>query len=465
MITNDDLRHVTIFENLEEDELSWLASHIEEVAVKDGEQFSKAGDKADWMFVLLEGRLQFRFARESSSLGVFNVMQGEVSGMLPNSRMKEFTADSFALGDTRIGRLHVNHFPEMLRTIPALEASLAHILLDRTRSTANFQIQQEKLAALGTMAAGLAHELNNPASAARRASQSLVHTLQLFGEHAGSILAKHAFKDSDLENPFQDLRDLVQGETPELDAFEQSEQEDDLADWLEEYAIEEPWDVAANMVAVGLNRSFLEDYITRLRPEYVSDFIAWSARDAEIRILSQELSISTERISDLVGAMKSYSYMDQANAKSSTDIHKGIIDTLRVMAHKFRKKNVEIVKEFDPALSKVSAFGGELNQVWTNLLDNAVDAVPEKGGKITIRTSCNPSLDCVEVFFEDNGSGIPEDKKSSIFDPFFTTKEAGRGTGLGLNITHRIVTMRHGGSISVESEPGNTVFHIQLPTK
>ena len=465
MITNDDLRHVTIFENLEEDQLTWLATHMEEVVVKDSEKYSSAGDKAEWMFAVLEGRLQFRFAGDSSSLGVFNVMRGQVSGMLPNSRMKEFTADAFALGDTRVARLHISHFPDMLRTIPALEASLAHILLDRTRSTANFQIQQEKLAALGTMAAGLAHELNNPASAARRASQSLVHTLQLFGEHAGSILAKHAFKEGGSENPFEDLREIVRGETPELDAFEQSEREDDLADWLEEYAIEEPWDVAANMVAVGLSRPFLEEFVTRLRPDYVSDFISWSARDAEIRILSQELSISTERISDLVGAMKSYSYMDQANAKSPTEIHKGIVDTLRVMAHKFRKKNIEIVKEFDPNLSRVNAFGGELNQVWTNLIDNAVDALPEKGGKITIRTMCNPALDSVEVFFQDNGSGIPDDKVSSIFDPFFTTKEAGRGTGLGLNITHRIITMRHGGSISVESEPGNTVFHIQLPTK
>ena len=465
MITNDDLRHVTIFENLEEDQLTWLSTHMEEVEIKDGEQFSAAGDKADWMFVLLKGRLQFRLKGDTSGLGVFNVMERDVSGMLPNSRMKEFTADSFALGDTRIARLHVKHFPEMLQFIPVLEARLAHKLLDRTRSTANLQIQQEKLAALGTMAAGLAHELNNPASAARRASQNLVHTLQKFGEHAGSILAKVAFKETNLEDPFREFREVVDGETPDLDAFEQSEKEDELADWLEDLSVEAPWEVAANLLAVGLERDFLDQFVTRLNPEYVSDFIAWAARAAEIRILSQELSISTERISDLVGAMKSYSYMDQANVKSPTDIHQGIIDTLRVMAHKFRKKNVEIVKEFDADMPKVGAFGGELNQVWTNLLDNAVDAVPERGGRIIFRTSYAPTFDCVEISVQDNGSGIPEEKQSRIFEPFFTTKEAGRGTGLGLNISHRIITARHGGSIDVESEPGNTIFKIQLPTK
>ena len=454
-----------MFENLEEDQYAWLASHMEEKTLKDGEQYSKAGDKAEWMFILFQGRVQFKTDSQSGRSVVFMVSEGDVSGMLPNSRMKEFGADSFAVGDTRIGRLHIDHFPEMLDIIPVLEARLAHRLLDRTRNAANVQIQQEKLAALGTMAAGLAHELNNPASAARRASQNLIETLQAFGEHAGSILAGVAFKDEYVEDPFTDIRAIVRGEPPELDPYEQSEREDDLTDWLEEYGVEAPWDVASNLVAVGFTREFMSDFITRVKPEYVSDFLAWQSRDVEIRMLSQELAISTERISDLVGAMKSYSYMDQANAKNPTDIHKGIVDTLRVMAHKFRKKAVDVAKEFDPDMPQVEVYGGELNQVWTNLLDNAVDAVPDQGGRITIRTSYSPTMHCAEIQVEDNGTGIPEDKQSRIFEPFFTTKEAGKGTGLGLNITHRIITVRHDGSIKVESSPGKTIFTVQLPTK
>lgn len=465
MITNDDLRQIKMFENLEEDHYSWLSEHLEEVFLKDGEQYGSKGDKAEWMFVLIKGRMQFKTENAGGRSVVFTVPEGDVTGMLPNSRMTTFTADSFAVGDTRFGRLHTDHFPEMLSTIPVLEARLAHKLLDRARSAANVQIQQEKLAALGTMAAGLAHELNNPASAARRAALNLVETLQLFGEHAGSILAGVAFKDEYQEDPFTDMREIVRGDPPDLDPFEQSEREDDLADWLEEYNVEAPWEVASNLVTVGFTRDFMEDFITRVRPEYVSDFLAWQSRDVEIRMLSQELSISTERISDLVTAMKSYSYMDQANVKTPIDVHKGIIDTLRVMAHKFRKKNVEIVKEFDQNMPQIEAFGGELNQVWTNLLDNAADAVPDTGGRIVLRSNYSPALNCAEIQVEDNGSGISDEYVTRIFDPFFTTKEAGSGTGLGLNITHRIIDARHNGSIEVESVPGQTIFKIQLPTK
>ena len=256
--------------------------------------------------------------------------------------------------------------------------------------------------------------------------------------------------------------EIIESETPELDPIDLSEREDDLADWLEEHNVEEPWSVAATLVATGFTREFFEDFIETLVPEYIGDFLKWLPMDIEMQMLSEDLAISTERISSLVGAMKSYSYMDQANAKSPTDLNKGLVDTLRVMAHKFRKKNIKINKDLGE-VPVFGAYGGELNQVWTNLLDNAADAVPDTGGEITLQTSYDETEKCVEINVIDNGSGIPEEHQSRIFEPFFTTKEAGSGTGLGLDITYRIVTARHGGTIRVLSEPGHTRFQIQLP--
>ena len=463
MITNDDLRRIKIFEDLSEEHLSWLAARFEEVVLEPNEPFTEAGAKAEWMFVLIEGRIQFVSSDPRLGRGVFNVQAGSVTGMLPNSRMTHFTAGSFAAEPSRVGKLHIDHFPDMLVAIPVLEQRLAHVMLDRTRSTASLRVQQEKLAALGTMAAGLAHELNNPASAAKRDAQKLCDTLQAFDMHASSMLSKVMFKELNGDaDPFQPIYEVILGDPPVLDTLTQSEMEDDLSDWLEEHNIEEPWDVAATLVTAGLTRDILTDFVPLLVPEHVGNFLNWLARDVEMRALSNALAISTERISSLVTAMKSYSYMDQATDKSLTDVHKGIEDTLIVMGHKFRSKKVTVQKNFGD-VPKFNAYGNELNQVWTNLLDNAVDAVPEKNGVIAIDTRYDAGEKCVHVDVTDNGHGIPEEKQSRIFEPFFTTKEAGKGTGLGLDITYRIVTGRHGGTLLVESEPGSTRFKVRLP--
>ncbi len=463
MISTEELRALSIFEDLDEDELAWLAEHFEEVTLDQGDQFTRAGDKAEWMFALLKGRVQFRLDEQQLGRGVFTVHEGQVSGMLPNSRMTHFGASSFAVEPSRVARLHIRHFPEMLDRIPVLEQRLAHVMLDRTRITASMRIQQEKLAALGTMAAGLAHELNNPASAARRAAQNLQETLQQFDELASTMLSEVMFKTLDGDtDPFLPVYEIVLGEPPELDPITQGEREDDLADWLDEQGVQQPWDAAATLVAAGLTQPFLAAFSEKIIPQHVINFLNWLARDIEMRMLSQELAVSTIRISDLVTAMKAYSYMDQANEKSQTDLHKGIKDTLTVMAHKLKKKDIRLVKQFGP-VPPFEAYGGELNQVWTNLLDNAVDAVPDEGGVITIATGYDEGAKCIGVDIVDNGEGISEQHLPRIFEPFFTTKEAGQGTGLGLDITYRIVTSRHGGTIDVTSRPGETRFSVKLP--
>ena len=466
-ITVSDLRAIEAFEGLTDEALVWLADHFEEVWLEPDDILTPFGKPAEWMFATFEGFIRAVMRDSAGREGnVFAFEPGDVTGMLPHSRMTTWPADARAMVRTRIGRLHVSHFPEMLQRFPEIEERLTHVLIDRTRNTARMQLQQEKLASLGTMAAGLAHELNNPASAARRAAQSLRNTLRSFDSHATAMLARVMFREPPAgdEDPFQPIYDIARGPQPKLDALERGAREDELADWLEEMGVPEPWDAAADLVTVGFTRQTLEEFSQRIVPEHVRHYLSWTASEVAMRLLAEELVESTLRISDLVAAMKSYSFMDQANEKQLVDIHQGIESTLTILGYKLKHRSLEIVREFEE-IPPVPALGGELNQVWTNLLDNAIAAVPDEGGRITIRTCFDEAADRVEVNILDNGPGIPPELQDRIFDPFFTTKGVGEGTGLGLDIVYRIVTTRHGGTVYCSSMPGETLFRVRLPVK
>lgn len=463
MITVDDLKTIPLLEDLGDEALTWLAEHCEEIHLDTGEVLSTAGSPAEWLFIILHGHLRAVIKEESREVNVLTFDAGDIGGMLPRSRMTRFPADMHAAEPSRVGRLHLRHFAEMQRRIPMLDARLAHLMIDRTRATARAQLQQEKLASLGTMAAGLAHELNNPASAARRAAQRLRETLQAFDRHASAMLRTMLFKtpvpDGD---PFQPIYDVLARKPPALDPLSQSEREDALADWLDEQGAENPWEAASALVAAGFTQPMLEAFAETLVDAHVVDFLNWLPRDVEMRLLADELAESTLRISDLVTAMKSYSFMDQANDKQPVDLHQGIDNTLTILGHKLRRRQIEVVKAYGD-VPPVPAHGGELNQVWTNLLDNAIAAVPEPGGRIQIETRYDEPAGCVQVDIIDNGTGIAPAIQARIFEPFFTTKGAGEGTGLGLDIVYRIVNGRHNGSVDVSSEPGNTCFQVRLP--
>ncbi|MEM8599556.1 MAG: ATP-binding protein [Bacteroidota bacterium] len=485
MLTPADLRAVKLLEDLPDDDLAWILARGEEVMLGPGDLLNEAGDPADWMFLMLEGHVRAIVRDGERETAAYSFEAGEVAGVLPRSRMERYPATSRATVATRLVRLHKQHFPDLIREQQAFDARLAHLMIDRSRAESRYKLQQEKLVSLGTMAAGLAHELNNPASAAKRAAETLCETLQTFDERASTLLRKLIFPDGlppmaggdraetfdpgVQGDPFQPVYDVILAPDPDLDPLEEGDREDAFADWFDDLADEglgqvaQPWEAASTLTAAGFTADFLSTFLEGMAAEYRVDTINWIVQDTAMRALCLELAESTTRISELVGAMKSYTYMDQDSQQQRVNLKRGIIDTVIILKHKFKKKGIRLTKEFGDDVPDILAYVSELNQVWTNLLDNAIAAVPNEGGEIRLRTSYDHDGCMVQVDLFDNGTGIPADVQQRIFEPFFTTKGPGEGTGLGLDIALRIVRNRHGGVIYVASEPGETHFLVRLP--
>jgi signal transduction histidine kinase len=358
---------------------------------------------------------------------------------------------------SRLYRLNEEGFWRMMTRCNVLAREIFRAAATRMRNVEGYTQQREKLASLGTMAAGLAHELNNPAAAARRAAshleevankaQSLLCRLSrvLETEHWQHLLSAELQTYEKLARP------------PVLDNLTRSDCQEEMGQWLETQGVAYAWELAPTFVTVGLDSAWLREMIEKLPPEGRVDALAWLESRLGLKLLVKQVDQSTGRIAELVKAIKSYSYMDQAPVQD-VDIHEGLESTLTMLGHKLR--NVTLVREFDRTLPRITAYGSELNQVWTNLIDNAIDAV--KGtGKICVGTCREDDQVVVEVV--DNGPGIPAEVQSRMFEPFFTTKGVGSGTGLGLVISNRIVGDRHGGEIEFESKPGETRFKVRLP--
>lgn len=464
MIDASELGLVTALQDVPQPELAWLAKQLEPRDLAAGERYYTQGEPVTGLQIVLSGSLQAVRREAGEEVTSFLLETGEISGLLPFSRMKVYGVSTTALRETRIAELSADLFPDLQNEAPTVVQLLVHEMLDRTQEYTRLGAQREKLISLGTMAAGLAHELNNPASAARRTARNLQRTLQAFDEHSSRILAPVIFKarpEGSGGDPFAPLYEAMTLDGDDLDALERSDLEDELGDWLGEQGVENAWDVAATLIAGGLDKTVMERVADQLVPEQVLNFLHWVPGDVEMRLLSKELAESTTRISDLVGAMKAYTYMDQGLDKQEVDLREGVVNTLIILKHKWRKKGVTIVKNFAD-VPKVSAYGSELNQVWTNLISNAVDAVDE-GGKITIEIGRDAVAEVACVDIIDDGPGVPDELQGRIFEPFFTTKGVGEGTGMGLDIANRIVRQRHRGSLQLTSRPGFTRFRVRLP--
>lgn len=455
-----ELRRVDAFADLSDADLAWLAETGEILSLPAGAAIVREGDPADIMLAVIDGEL--RAVRETPPADgrVYVVKAGMVSGMLPFSRLKNFPVTSRAVVPTRLLRFPAARFAEMLQRIPVLEPRLVTVMADRVRDQAREEHKRETLMALGKLSAGLAHELNNPAAAARRASGEL-------GERLGALPRLFtALVAARLEPAECDALDrllaraMERGHAAPDGTLARADREDELIDWLADRGIDEPERLAGTFVDRGLAVADLEALSTSLSDAALPAGLAWAEALAAADALAADIQTATTRISDLVAAVKSYSRMDQAPAREQTDMRESLETTLTILAHKLRHKGIALEKSFAPDLPRVAAYAGELNQVWTNLIDNAVDAAPQ-GGHIGVRATKEHDHVLVEII--DDGPGIPEDIKDRIFEPFFTTKPVGQGTGLGLDIAHRIVTRRHGGEIRVDSRPGETRVQVRLP--
>ncbi len=463
-VTVEELRDLRDLSGVPDADLAWLAERVEVQEFDKGDRVLHASDPAHRMWIMLEGSVEISNTDPNLELNSFILKRGDVSGRLPYSRVRVYRRQGFALTPLRVAYLPADRFHDLVVHAPGLAERLVHLMLDRTRMFTRASAQREKLIGLGTMAAGLAHELNNPASAARRSAQELGPTIDRFGRLASTLLRDALFGEAEGEDdPFRALHERAeQARATELDPLERSDREDELGDWLEDLGAPDAWDAAAVLVASGFDRSGLEAFAARLPPGQRATFVDWLAMESTMRHVGSDLAEATERISGLVSAMKSYTYMDQSEDRRPVDVAKGIRDTFTILGHKIRDHGVTLEDEL-PELPPVPGFGSELNQVWTNLIDNAVVAAGEGGGTVRVRAQHFVESDAVVVEICDDGPGVPAEIQQRIFEPFYTTKGVGEGTGMGLDIANRIVTERHYGSLEVESQPGDTRFRVRLP--
>ena len=452
-VSRDELRTVAAFQDLPDEQLDWFLERATQVRLAPGEIYVRKGDPADRMMVLLEGELQIRI--DGPNENVFTLHAGSVSGVLPYSRMTVFPGTGTAFQPSRILTFPSALFDGLLSHLPELGRRLVATMVDRAREATRGEQQRDRLAALGKLSAGLAHELNNPAAAARRTAQQLRSAVTEFRSSISKLEGIHPTEGE--RSAIETFEFSCCAAVPETDVLKASQLQDEIEAVLHQHGIDDGWQYASALVESGVQPRPLKLMLGGVRRNVAQPALKRVSALVEINDLLAELENSTTKISDLVRAIKEYSYMDQAPVQD-VDLTKGLEDTLTIMAHKL-KKGVTIKRDYHPTPLLVNSYGSELNQVWTNIIDNAVDAMHGEG-ELRIRTF--PEGDCAVVEIGDSGPGIPPDIQPRIFEPFFTTKGVGEGTGLGLDTTLRIVR-KHRGSINVTSTPGDTRFQVRLP--
>ncbi len=433
----DALRSAPLFAQLPDEDLSRLASMAERRSLAPGDLLLREGDPGDALYVVVSGDLDVTKKSGLTEVSLNRVGPGTIQGEMSAIEGRPRSASVRAITPVEVLRIPREALLGVFAAAPESAFAVLRVVLNRLRSTQSMLQEREKLAGLGTLAAGLAHELNNPAAAIRRSVSSL----------EAAIAAR-----DELQPPTSVTNLRPADPSPSLGALDRSDRIDELTELVDDSGL------AASLVDAGWTPGQLSDAFIGLDADLAGDAAAWLAQTNTITSLLGEVKTAADRISEIVGAVKSYAYLDQAPVQR-IDVRKGLDDTLVILGHKL-KAGVDVMRDYAPDLPEIDAYGSELNQVWTNIIDNAVQAMDGRGA---LEVRAEPTEEGgVRVTICDNGPGIPDTAQGHLFEPFFTTKEPGVGTGLGLHISHNVVT-RHGGEIELETRPGRTCFVITLP--
>ena len=444
------------FGRIPRQELEWLAAHGQLEMHEAGTVIAPEGKRIDKLWIILTGRVAVKVDRGVGPRLVIEWHSGDVSGMLPYSRMTGPPGNNYLESRSELLAIQVKHFPEMIHLCPVFTAYTVHTMLDRARSFNASDLQDEKMISLGKLAAGLAHEINNPAAAIVRGAKQLQGYLADI-DAASRALGAATITD-DMFSSIEQLRSacLITPADTLLSPIQQADREDEIANWLVSHKI----DIknAELLAYTPITIDMLEKLTAKLSGKNLAFSLNWIAAYCATSSLAVDIEQAASRISELVAAIKRFTYMDNLAGSDSVEVEAGLRDTVKVLAAKSKSKGANITLDIQANLPRVRAAGSELNQVWMNLIDNALDAISDSGN---IHISVHKEIDRLVVTITDDGHGIPAKVLPRIFDPFFTTKPPGHGTGLGLDITRRLLRLYHG-DITVQSRPGQTEFRVSL---